>query len=278
MKEKFLKMVIPAIIFLVFFTIVINVFNGKASSGGGKVTYTKEGKYVLNFSENFKKGLATEDNLGLSILLVADCSGSMYDPPKDRSSVDPKYIVASQSLSEIVSFLEDFYNKSLKDEGILLKLGVLKFDDKVETLFELSEMNRDNFKSLKDLASNPANFTPDGATAIGKALEKGAEILSQSQTIFKSLIVITDGENSSGVDPEKVLSAIVEDRNNKSTEDFPIFTNSILVSFVGFDIESYVFNDLEKIGSRVTSASNKIELIDSLKKIFLADITKLESK
>ena len=265
MKEKILKMVIPALIFVIFFTIVINVFNRKASSGGGKVTYTKEGKYVLNFSENFKKGLATEDNLGLSILLVADCSGSMYDPPKDRSSVDAKYIVASQSLTEIVSFLEDCE-------------ATIYFDDKVETLFELSEMNRDNFKSLKTLASNPMNFTPDGATAIGKALEKGAEILSQSQTIFKSLIVITDGENSSGVDPEKVLSAIVEDRNNKSTEDFPIFTNSILVSFVGFDIESYVFSDLAKIGSRVTSASNKSELIDSLKKIFLADITKLESK
>lgn len=276
MNDKSAKVVIPVIVVIFFVIILFNVLKSGHKKSGE--VYTNDGKYILNFSEDFKKGLATDDNLGLSILLVVDCSGSMYDAPNDGSSNDPKYIIASQSLTEIVDFLEDFYNRELKKENTMLKIGILKFDSKVETIYELTQMDNDSFTKLRAITTEPANFMPDDSTAIGLALEKGCEILSQSQTIFKSLIIVTDGENTSGVSPEKVLTAIVEDKNNKSTADFPIFTNSVLVSFVGFDIGSYVFDELGKIGSRVTSASNKEELIESLKKIFLADITKLEAK
>ncbi|HOV13335.1 MAG TPA: vWA domain-containing protein [Spirochaetota bacterium] len=275
MNVKIPKPVITIFVSIIVILAIVLLFRKEAKTSGG---LTKDGKYILKFSDDFKKGLATEDNLGLSILLVVDCSGSMYDAPKDGSSYDSKYVLASQSLTEIVNFLEAFYNKNLKNDNIILKIGIIKFDNKVTDVYALQEMNQYNFSDLKKITSEPTNFNPDGSTAIGLALERGSEILSQSQTIFKSLILITDGENTSGVTPDKVLSAIVEDRNNKSTEDFPIFTNSILVSFVGFDVESYVFKDLAKIGSRVTSASNKDELIESLKKIFLADITKLEAK
>ena len=103
-------------------------------------------------------------------------------------------------------------------------------------------------------------------------------MLAQSGTIFKSLIVITDGENTEGVDPETVLKAIVENRNNKTTPDFPVETSMILTSFVGFDIDSKVFGNLHEIGARVMSAGNKEELDASLKNIFVADITRLEAK
>ena len=230
--------VIAAVVFL-----LITKDNKKATGSSASV---KDNRYVLKFSDNFKKGLATEDNLGLSILLAVDCSGSMYDMPKDGSSRYAKYILASQSLYEIVSFLESFYNDNLKKDGTILKIGIIKFDNEVSNIFDLREMNERNFEELKKITSESYNFMPRGSTAIGKALERGAEVLSQSQTIFKSLILITDGENTDNPKPEKVLSAIVEDRNNKSTEDFPIFTNSILVSFVGFDIGSYIFEDLAK--------------------------------
>ena len=76
----------------------------------------------------------------------------------------------------------------------------------------------------------------------------------------------------------KFLKPIGGNLNNKSTKDFPVTTSSVLVSFVGFDIASSTFDELHKQGARVMSADNKEELNQSMKNIFLADITKLESK
>jgi hypothetical protein len=172
----------------------------------------------------------------------------------------------------------DLYNKSLKKENQILKIGLLRFSDSVETVYDLTAMTSAEFTRLKEIASNSSTFEPTGSTAIGRTLEVGTEKLMQSGTIFKSLIVISDGVNTSGVDPEKVMEAIVNNRNNKSTPDLVISTISVLVSFIGFDISANYFSSLEQLGARVTSASNKEELIQSLKNIFIADITKLEAK
>jgi hypothetical protein len=43
-------------------------------------------------------------------------------------------------------------------------------------------------------------------------------------------------------------------------------------------MESDAFQSLGSIGSRVMSAANKTTLNESLKNLFLADITKLEAK
>ncbi len=234
-------------------------------------------RYHLDFGEEFKKGLASEDDLGISIVLAVDCSGSMDDYPVKRSA-SKKYVIASESLTEIMGFLENFYNKNLKSQKIKLKIGLLRFSDNSEVMFNLTEMNDENFIKLKSVTSNINNFIPQYKTAIGETLSKGAEILVQSGTIFKSLIVITDGENTKGVRPEDALTAIVENLNNKNTSDLPVLTDSILVSFVGFDIDADVFSNLKNIGSRVTSADNKEELLSALKNIFLADLQKLEAK
>ncbi|OHD11369.1 MAG: hypothetical protein A2086_11460 [Spirochaetes bacterium GWD1_27_9] len=274
-SKKMGGMPIVVIILIIGGIFVANI--SKCSKNKNFSTYNPAGKYQITFGDDFKKGLASEDNLGLSVLIAIDCSGSMYDPPSDGTDNREKYRIASESLTEIVNFLENFY-KSNKDDTLLLKLGILRFSDNPEVLYELKEINLKSFDEIRQITENIENFKPTGATAIGKTLEKGTEILTQSQTIFKSLIIVSDGQNTSGVDPRNVLSAIVESRNNKNTPDFPVLTNSVLVSFVGFDIDSSVFSELHNIGSRITSASNKEELIESLKNIFLADITKLEAK
>jgi|GEM_PF-2798022 len=236
-----------------------------------------DSRYHLEFSDDFKKGLTSQDDLGISILIAIDVSGSMDDPPMQSPS-EKKYIIASRSLTEITNFLEDYYNKLAKNEGIKMKIGLIRFSSDVDVLFDMSEMNNANFSRLRNITSNRNNFKPTYKTAIGKTLERGTEILAQSGTIFKSLIVITDGENTVGEEPEEVLTAIVNNLNNKNTEDFPVLTDNILVSFVGFDIDTQIFANLKNIGARVTSAENEEELNTVLKNIFIADITKLEGE
>jgi hypothetical protein len=235
-------------------------------------------RYILNFSDDFKVGLNTEDNLGISIIVAIDCSGSMDDYPANSARENKKYIIASKSLTDIINFLENFYMTKVKKEGYILKLGLIKFSSDTEVLFNLTEMDKTAFENLKRITSDTNNFLPTYKTAIGKTLEKGAEILAQSGTIFKSLIVITDGQNTIGVSPEDSMTAIVNNLNNKSTVDFPVITDNILVSFIGFDIDSDHFVSLKNLGARVTSADDEIQLKEALKNIFIADITKLEGK
>ncbi len=278
--------VITTIFWTIFLLMIIfgikcftNNFSNKQSNQSQEIEeVTSNGKYQLIFSDSFSKSLASQDDLGLSIFIAIDCSGSMRDLPKNAADDKQKYQIASESLTEIVTFLNNFYQNISKKENLKLKVGLAKFSSKVQILFDLNDLNIDNFEKLKSITSDINNFQPTGYTAIGETLKICSEQLVQSGTIFKSLIIITDGENTTGVEPDKVLEAIVNNRNNKNTEDFPVLTNNILVSFVGFDVNSSIFNDLHDIGSRITSASNKEELNESLKNLFLADITKLETK
>jgi hypothetical protein len=268
------------IIVLIF---ALNICEKKPSSSSstntaGEEESTDPSKYTLAFSDTFNRGLASQDDLGLSIMIAVDCSGSMADKLSSSSDSTPKYKLASESLTEVIGFLEDFYVTKIKGQGVKLRMGLLRFNENVQVLFNLTDMNEGYFNEIKAIASKPDEFRPSGKTAIGETIHQGVELLSQAGTIFKSLIIITDGENTEGVEPEPVLSAVVENRNNKNTKDFPVITSSVLVSFIGFDMEASAFGGLQTIGSRVMSASNKIALNDSLKNLFLADITKLEAK
>jgi Mg-chelatase subunit ChlD len=233
--------------------------------------------HYLRFSDTFKKGMAMQDDLGISILLAVDCSGSMDEEPRYSTSGDKKYMVASQALTDIMDFLEKFYIESAQKQNLALRIGIVRFSGDVEVLSPIETMNRATFTRMRSITSNVNNFYPQDMTAIGKSLEVGAEMLAQSGTIFKSLIVITDGENTEGIEPHLVLEAIVSNRNNMTSDDFPVLTDSILVSFVGFDIESYVFNALGENGARITTAQDEIQLQNALKNLFIADITKLEA-
>jgi len=234
--------------------------------------------YRLQFPDTFNRSLASQDELGISILIALDCSGSMADKLSRSADDTPKYKQALASLSDVAAFFADFYRTNIKNQGIRFKLGLLTFAGKIKVLYPLTDMNEAAFAGLKQVTSDSSLFTPGGRTAIGLTLETGSTILAQSGTIFKSLIIISDGENTEGVEPGEVLTAIVNNRNNKSTKDFPVLTSSILVSFIGFDLEEKVFSSLNTIGSRVMSAYDQEALKTNLKNLFLADIKKLEAE
>ncbi len=235
-----------------------------------------ENDYKLNFDSTFSRGLNNLDEVGLSVVIAVDCSGSMSD--STMSSNAAKYEIASQSLTHIVDFLQKNISAKKSGESLKLKIGIITYSDSVTELFPLTEMNDENFAKLKAVTANSSNFTPTSTTAIGTAMDSGVKILAQSGTIFRSLIVITDGVNTSGPSPEKVLEAIVNNVNNLNKKDEPVLTSNVLVSFVAFDIDGQVFSKLKTIGSRVISAENKDNLQEALINIFLADITKLEAK
>jgi Mg-chelatase subunit ChlD len=230
--------------------------------------------YVLDFQKDFNPGANAVDDLGLSVVIAVDVSGSMQDSPAGGG--EPKYVQAAKALSDIVTFL-DGLSKNKAMEGIKLKVGLISFYDKVETLYPLTEMDSAAFQRLKTALGDPSILKPGGKTAIGKTLEAGAEILASSGTVMKSLIVVSDGENTAGTEPEEVLRAINENRNSASTIDYPVYTRGTLVSFVGFDVDSGIYGPLAGEGARVQAAADQAQLKKALEDILVADISKLEA-
>jgi hypothetical protein len=228
--------------------------------------------YVLQFGKDFKPGMNAVDDVGISVAIILDVSGSMGDSPK--SGGEPKYQQASKAFGTITDYLEGL---TRRQKGLKVQVTLLKFSNGVETVLPMTVLTPEGIEKLK-AAEDPDNFRPEGNTAIGAALEAGAKALAQSGTIFNSLIIITDGENNLAPDPLQVMDAIYANRNSASTPDDSITTSTQLVSFVGFDVTSSQFDDFHERGARITAANNQAELENGLRSFLEADITKLEGK
>lgn len=253
---------------------VVSIVNREPGAPAAKAepeSYQKKSEgYVLGFADDFRRGMNRIDDVGISIAIVMDTSGSMGNRP--ASGGDEKYLQASEALATVADYLKTLAEGK---PDMILKVAVLRFSSSVSTVLPLTALDAEGIARLR-AACDPENFPPKGGTAIGLALEKGAETLAQSGTIFNSLIVITDGENTIDPTPEDVIAAIYANRNNKSEEGDPVRTDTQLISVIGFDVESPQFARLHELGARVTSAANREELGAGLRDLLEADITKLE--
>lgn len=267
----------PNVAYLVLFVAGLSFF---LALGGFKScnvsSSTRPAKYSLQFSPDFQPALSFRDDLGLSVVVAIDTSGSMSDRPASGPQV-AKYVQASGALSEVLKVLGGLVAPQKDGSSLLVKLSLISFSDEVRVLLPPTVLSKASLAQLEAFAANPGNFQPGGSTAIGAAVEKGTEILAQSGTIMRSLLVITDGENTKGVVPESVLDAVYQNRNSASTKDVPVTTSSTLISFIGFDIDASRFSGLATKGARVTAASDQAELVSELRGFLEADITKLES-
>ncbi len=236
----------------------------------GPAKAEKKTGYELVFGDDFKAGMNYVDDLGISIVIAMDVSGSMSNAPKSGGTV--KYRQATAALQTVTDYIASLA-ASMPD--IRVNVAILSFSSGVKTILPLTELDGSGIERMKAVCVAD-NFFPKGTTAIGKALERGSEILAQSGTIFNSLIVVTDGENTNPPKPEDVMSAMYANRNNKSTDESPVRTSTQLVSIVTFDVEGPEFDRLHELGARIISASDRAELESGLKGLLEADITKLE--
>ena len=260
---------------LIFVTLIMAGCVAKAPSGASPSASDSPFKntpgYVLNFSDEFKPGMNAVDEFGISLVIAVDVSGSMGSSPGTGGQA--KYIQATKALSTVTSYLEAL---SKKQKDLKIQVAILKFSTSVHTVLPMTLLDEEGLMKLKVVSSDPKFFEPDGNTAIGKAIEKGSEMLAMSGTVFNSLIIVTDGESNISPSPDEVMRAVYSDRNSATTKDFKVITSTQLMSFIGFDVQSSQFNDFHDLGGRVMSADNQSELEASLKSLLEADITKLE--
>jgi Mg-chelatase subunit ChlD len=192
-----------------------------------------------------------EEGLGAAVAILIDTSGSMRDDAPGDSR--PKYVVAQEALEATLDATEAFIAKR---PDFPIKIGIYSFASNVRTLLPIQLYDRAAVRSA--LARVPR---PGGGTAIGEALGEARPDLYRAGVFRKYLLVVTDGENTSGRPPENVAREI-----------FRKSEGAVQVYFVAFDTSPEKFAFLKEAGGDVIGAGTGAELHRALDGIYQGKI------
>jgi hypothetical protein len=109
----------------------------------------------------------------------------------------------------------------------------------------------------RDGAAARHRLEADGGTPIGQAMITAKQELDKTGLTRRHLLVVTDGENTDGVEPDRVAVAI----GKRPEIERPA------IYFVAFDVDAGRFNAVRDAGGLALSAANATELnttLDSL--------------
>ena len=202
---------------------------------------SNSGKYVSSVDEG----------LGASIALVLDVSGSMRD--KAAGDNRPKYLVAREALRTILATTDEFV---ARQPGFPINVGLYTFSDKVTRVVPVGPYSRTQLE-----AALSAIGRPEGGTAIGDAMDVAREDLYRAGTFRKYILVVTDGANTNGRDPEEVAREIAT-RSEGAVRQY----------FVAFDIDKARFQFLKEVNGDVLGAADGLALSASLDSIYRGKI------
>lgn len=192
-----------------------------------------------------------EEGLGAAVAILVDTSGSMREHAPGDSR--PKHLVAREALEAMLDATDAFVAKR---PDFPVKIGIYSFASGVWTRLPIQPYNREAVRrALDDL---PA---PGGGTAIGNAMRAARPDLYRAGVFRKYLLVLTDGENTSGRAPDRVARDIW----NRSE-------GGVQMYFVAFDTSPEKFAFLKDVGGDVLAAGSSVELREALDGIYQGKI------
>jgi len=188
-----------------------------------------------------------EEGLGAAVAILIDTSRSM----RERAPGDarPKYVAAREALEAMLDATDAFVARR---PDFPIKIGVYTFSRTISTQLPIRRYDR---AAVRDaLARLPV---PNGDTAIGDALHAARPDLYRAGAFRKYLLVVTDGENTRGRNPEDV-----------SREIFRKSEGAVQIYFVAFDTSPEKFAFLKETGGDVIGAGDARELRTALDRIY----------
>ena len=220
----------------------------------GSITMRSEHMRALPFA-TFANGLLSVALLfgfslyaaeGVAVAIVYDTSGSMRQEVRDgKGSRSPKYVIGNRALEAVVGKIERFATNS---SGHSVQAGLFTFSGNGAT--EVVKFGKFDAVAMRRwLKEYPG---PTSGTPLGAALETAGRAVLKSDLPQKHVLVITDGMNTVGPDPARVLPGLLRDAEKKGSI---LFTH-----FVAFDVAATVFAPLKKQGATVVGAADEKEL------------------
>jgi len=192
-----------------------------------------------------------EEGLGAAVAILVDTSGSMKEPAPGDSR--PKYLVAREALEAMLDATDGVIAKR---PDFPIKVGIYSFSSSVVQLLPMQQYNRNAVRAA--LGRLPS---PGGGTAIGDAMRTARPDLYRAGVFRKYLLVVTDGENTSGRPPDGVAREI-----------FQKSEGGVQVHFVAFDTSPEKFAFLKGVGGSVMGAASGNELRKALDDVYQGKI------
>ena len=196
---------------------------------------------------------------GLAAAILIDVSGSMEDEVRGEGGRrEPKIDIARRAARDLI---EQFarYAEDHPDEPVLL--GLYEFSERsgepdCRPVIPMGAPDRR--RAERALASMRAR----GGTPIGNAMIIAKRELDATALARRHLLVVTDGENTDGFDPEAVTAAI----NRRPESERPS------MYFVAFDIEARRFERVRNAGALLLGAADAADLNSTLDSLLRGQI------
>src|SRR5262249_18748256 len=155
-----------------------------------------------------------DEGLGAAVAILVDTSGSMRERVSDDGR--PKYAVARDALEAMLDATDAFVARR---PDFPIKIGIYSFSSSVRRLRPIERYDRRAIADALDALPRPG-----GGTAIGEAMREARPDLYHAGVFRKYILVVTDGENTTGRSPD----AVARDIFRKSD-------GAVQVYFVAFD-------------------------------------------
>jgi Mg-chelatase subunit ChlD len=192
-----------------------------------------------------------EEGLGAAVAILIDTSGSMRETAPGDSR--PKYAVAQEALEAMLDATDAFVAKR---PDFPIKIGIYSFSSGASTELPIQRYDRALVRSALARLRRPG-----GGTAIGEAMRSARPDLYRSGVFRKYLLVVTDGENTAGRNPDDVARDI-----------FRKSEGAVQIYFVAFDTSPEKFAFLKEVGGDVIGAGSGAELRTALDGIYQGHI------
>jgi len=198
--------------------------------------------------------VASEEGVALAIVL--DTSGSMQEEVPDRDGRPArKYLIANRALQAVVDRLERFVKGGAPGTVRKLRAGLIVFQGgQPREAIEFGDFAPERFRRWA------AEFRkPEGATPLGDSLRLAGQRVLGSTLSRKHVLVVTDGMNTAGPDPARVLPDLRRQAQQKQT--------TLGVHFIAFDVDAGVFAPVKRLGATVVGAIDERQLQSRLQTI-----------
>ena len=222
-----------------------------ACQANGRPNRSADTRAAQDFESAAPYQAEVEEGIGAAVAILVDTSASMRSvAPGDTR---PKYVVAQEALEAMLDATDAF---TAKRPDFPIKIGIYSFSSSVWTLRPIQPYNRAAIRTA--LARLPR---PGGGTAIGEALREARPDLYRAGVFRKYLLVVTDGQNTSGRSPEAVAREVWRKSEG-----------AVQVYFVAFDTSPQKFAFLKEAGGDVIGAGSGVELRAALDGIYQGKI------
>src|SRR3954471_2876458 len=231
--------------------VLLGVLLGVAGAGCGPDRHRERGAAQDEAASDAPYQAEVDEGLGAAVAIVVDTSGSM----KERAPGDsrPKYVVAQEALAAMLDATDAFIARR---PDFPIKVGIYTFSSSVHVQRPIEPYDKSAVRTT--IESLPR---PGGGTAIGDAMREARPDLYRAGVFRKYLLVVTDGENTNGRQPDEVARDI-----------FHKSEGAVQIYFVAFDTMPEKFAFLKEVGGDVIGANSGGELKTALDGIYQGKI------